>query len=66
MRRIRILQHAIGRAARFIRDSRAATSVEYGLIAVLIVIAMIAALQNLAGTTIGVWNNVSTKVANAN
>ena len=49
-----------------LRDTRGATAVEYGLVLVLIVVAMIAALQNLAGTTIGVWNNVSTKVSAAN
>jgi pilus assembly protein Flp/PilA len=50
---------------RVFRDSRGATAIEYGLIVALIVIAMIVALKNLAGTTIGMWNNVSTKVDQA-
>lgn len=44
---------------------KAATAVEYGLIAALIVIAMIGALQGLAGTTVGMWDNVATKVQGA-
>lgn len=47
------------------RDSRGATAVEYGLIVALIVIAMIAALKNMASTTTGMWNSVSTKVDQA-
>ena len=60
------LTRAVRRLAMLVRDSRGATAVEYGLIVALIVIAMIASLQALAGTTINVWNNVSTKVSNAN
>ncbi|TPG18723.1 Flp family type IVb pilin [Sphingomonas koreensis] len=44
---------------------RAATAVEYGLIAALIVIAMISALAGLANATNDMWNNVSDRVANA-
>jgi pilus assembly protein Flp/PilA len=41
---------------------RGATAVEYGLILSLLVIAMIAALTNVAGSTTGMWNSVSNKV----
>ncbi len=47
------------------RSRRGATAVEYGLIVAVIVITMVAALQGLANTTTGMWNNVSDKVQNA-
>ena len=48
---------------RLVVNRNGATAIEYGLIVALIVIAMIAALQNLAGSTIQMWNDVNTKVA---
>ena len=45
------------------RDQRGATAVEYGLIAALIVIAMVGALRGVADANSGMWNNVSNKVA---
>jgi pilus assembly protein Flp/PilA len=42
-----------------------ATAVEYGLIASLIVIAMMSALGTLATSSTGMWNKVSTNVVNA-
>ena len=39
-----------------------ATAVEYGLILALVVLAMMAALSNVATKTIGMWNNVATEV----
>ena len=42
-------------------DQRGATAVEYGLICALIVLIMLTGLYSLAGTTISMWNNVSTK-----
>ncbi|MBX9814506.1 MAG: Flp family type IVb pilin [Sphingomonas sp.] len=50
---------------RLLIERRAATAVEYGLIVSLVVIAMIASLQALAGQTVGMWNNVSTRVTQA-
>lgn len=44
------------------RDQRGATAVEYGLIVSLIVIAMLAAFQNVAEVTINMWGNVSEQV----
>ncbi|BDI60917.1 Flp family type IVb pilin [Qipengyuania nanhaisediminis] len=41
-------------------DNSGATAVEYGLIVSLIVIAMIGALQGVAGETTEMWSNVRT------
>ncbi|RIV83349.1 Flp family type IVb pilin [Aurantiacibacter zhengii] len=46
---------------RLLRDTQGATAVEYGLIAALIVIAMVTALQGLATETVGMWGDVSDK-----
>jgi pilus assembly protein Flp/PilA len=48
-----------------IRNSKAATAIEYGLICALIVLAMMAALVTLGSVTSDLWNQVSTKVQNA-
>ena len=48
---------------RLIREEKAATAVEYGLIVALIVLAMMAGLNMFASTTIAMWNDVATKVA---
>ncbi len=50
---------------RLLSDRRGTTAVEYGLIAVLIVVAMIASFQALASTTVGMWGNVNSKIGNA-
>lgn len=44
---------------RLVEEERAVSAVEYGLIAALIVIAMIAGLSQVATATTGMWNNVS-------
>ena len=48
--------------ARLIRDERAVSAVEYGLILSLIVLAMLAGLTTFANTTINMWNDVATNV----
>lgn len=48
-----------------LRDSHASTAIEYGLIASLVIITMIAALQGVANVTTSMWGNVSTAVQNA-
>jgi len=48
--------------AKLIRDIKAASAVEYGLICALIVLAMIAGLNAVASKTIGMWNGVSANV----
>lgn len=50
---------------RLIRDTKAATVIEYGLICALIVLAIMAALLALGTTTSELWNGVSTKVQTA-
>ena len=50
---------------KLLRDERAATAIEYALIAALVVVASIGALTLLASTTIGMWGDVSTNVAGA-
>ena len=42
-------------------DTSGATAIEYGLVVALIAMAMLVALQSVAGTTVGMWNNVNTK-----
>ena len=54
---------AMARLLKLIRDRKAATAVEYGLIVALIVLAMMAGLSQFAGTTIKMWNDVATNVA---
>ena len=44
-------------------DQGGATAIEYGLIASLIVVAMIAALGQLGGGTGGMWTNLANTVA---
>jgi pilus assembly protein Flp/PilA len=48
-----------------VRCEKGATAVEYGLIASLIVIAMLTALSNVAMSTTEMWNTVSNEVTNA-
>jgi pilus assembly protein Flp/PilA len=49
----------------FSRCRRGGTAIEYGLIAALVVITMIAAFVEVARTTTGMWNNTQTKIENA-
>ncbi|HYD36327.1 MAG TPA: Flp family type IVb pilin [Allosphingosinicella sp.] len=51
--------------AKLIRDSKGASAVEYALICALIVLAMIAGLNAVAGRTTTMWNNVSDDVLNS-
>ena len=46
----------------FIRNSKGATAIEYGLIAALIAVAAIAAMQGLGNSLQKTFNNVSTKL----
>ena len=43
----------------FLRDSRGATAIEYGLIAALIAVAAISAMNRLGGKVSSPFNNVS-------
>ena len=51
--------------AKLIRDIKAASAVEYALICALIVLAMIAGLNAVAGQTITMWGDVSNNVVEA-
>ena len=46
-----------------IKDNRAATAVEYGLILALVFLAMVTAVQGFASGTIQMWNNVANEVS---
>ena len=48
-----------------LKDQRGATAVEYGLIASLVVLAMVVGLSRVAGTTSDMWQEVSSKSAEA-
>lgn len=46
-----------------LKDKRAATAVEYGLILALIFLAMIVSVRQVATATTTMWNNVSNEVS---
>ena len=50
---------------RLLTDQAGATAVEYGLIAALIVVALVGSLALLGGGTNGRWTAISEKVENA-
>jgi pilus assembly protein Flp/PilA len=50
---------------RLLANERAATAIEYGLIAGLIAVAISAALSQLGGGSRGMWTQISTKVDTA-
>ncbi|MDP3677445.1 MAG: Flp family type IVb pilin [Novosphingobium sp.] len=45
-----------------LRDNKAATAIEYGLIAALIVVAILGALNSFAGSASGMFNTVQAKI----
>ena len=47
---------------RLLRDTRAATAIEYGLIVALVVIAIIASISSVADENTGLWAIVTSKV----
>lgn len=50
---------------RLLASNKGATAVEYGLIIAMIVLAMMAALTNVASKTNGMWGNVANEVTNS-
>ena len=50
---------------RFCTDDSGATAIEYGLIASLMCVAIIAALKNLGSSNNGSWSNTMNTAANA-
>lgn len=58
--------NAVRRSFRtFGADQRGATAVEYGLIAALIVVAMVGGLASLGGGTTGMWTKVNLAMQNS-
>ncbi|SNT00910.1 Flp family type IVb pilin [Sphingopyxis indica] len=51
---------------KFVRDTKAATAIEYGLIAALIAVAAITALSNVGGSVSTTFNKVNTELTTAN
>jgi pilus assembly protein Flp/PilA len=51
--------------ARFANDESGATAIEYGLIAALIAVGIIAAATTLGGSLSGLFSNISTKLNTA-
>ena len=49
---------------KLLRDEQGATAIEYGLIAALIAVAAITAMQSLGNQLSSTFNTVSTKMAN--
>jgi pilus assembly protein Flp/PilA len=49
---------------RLLADQGGATAIEYGLIAALIVVAMVGALSQLGGGALGLWTRVHDQVQN--
>ena len=47
---------------KLVADQRGATAIEYGLIAALIVVAMMGGLRTLGGGSGGMWTKVKTEV----
>jgi pilus assembly protein Flp/PilA len=52
--------------SRFVKDESGATAIEYGLIAALVGVGIIAALQNLRGELQNTFGTVSTELSTAN
>ena len=55
--------YAIRTLRRLRSDKRGATAIEYGLIAALIGVAIIGALQQLGGGTNGMWGKLDSKLS---
>ena len=57
------MRQSPSRFVAMLRDTRAATAIEYGLIAALIAVAATVAMGNLGNTVKSTFNNASTKMA---
>lgn len=56
---------ATGPIRRFAGEERGATSIEYGLIALLVAVGMLAGLRALGQSNESSWNDSSSKLVNA-
>jgi pilus assembly protein Flp/PilA len=59
------MPHVRNLTARFLRDRRGATAIEYGLIVALVTIGMLAGLQALGVGASGSWTSTSAKATDA-
>ena len=50
---------------RFARDERGTTSIEYGLIALLVAVGMLVGLRALGDSNSSGWNDTATKITSA-
>ncbi len=50
---------------RLLADRKGGTAIEYGLIASVIIITMLASFIQLANSTTGIWGNVNNKIDDA-
>lgn len=57
--------NAMSILARLFRDNRGATAVEYGMILVMLVIAIVSAVKGVADENSGMWAVVSNRSAEA-
>ncbi len=55
----------LGPLGPFAQDQRGATSIEYGLIALLVAVGMLVGLRALGESNSASWNNTSTKITSA-
>ena len=55
----------IGPICRVARDERGATSIEYGMIALLVAVGMLVGLRALGQSNESSWNDSSSKLVNA-
>ena len=49
---------------KLLKNNKGATAIEYGLIAALIAVAAIAAMQSVGGSVVNTFNNVNNGLAN--
>ena len=50
---------------RFLKENRGTSSIEMSLICGLVVLAMLSALEFFAGTSVGMWDVISTRTTEA-
>lgn len=60
-----LIKPAFATWRRLLGDRKGATAIEYGLIAALIVIAIMASIDSVADVTIRMWSDVSDRVVHA-
>ncbi|MBY0304414.1 MAG: Flp family type IVb pilin [Sphingomonas sp.] len=48
-----------------LKDRKGGTAIEYGMIATVIVVSLIASITALGNITTGMWSNVNTKIDDA-